>query len=133
MLTDSASAIKYWYFIRLMGKDPSHLALECALRTHPNMTIISEECSFRGETLYDIVNRICDIVVERAGDGKDFGTVLIPEGLLSHVSAYKHLIVELNEFFHNCKNNKEREELITQLNDDEFIKNKLSPWSYSLF
>jgi diphosphate--fructose-6-phosphate 1-phosphotransferase len=99
MLTDSASAIKYWYFIRLMGKDPSHLALECALRTHPNMTIISEECAFRGETLYDIVNRICDIVVERSNQGKDFGSVLIPEGLLSHVSAYKHLIVELNELF----------------------------------
>lgn len=55
MLTDSASAIKYWYFIRLMGKEPSHLALECALRTHPNMFIISEESAFRGETLPDIV------------------------------------------------------------------------------
>lgn len=62
MLTDSASAIKYWYFIRLMGKDPSHLALECALKTHPNMVIISEESSFRGESLMDIVNRICDVV-----------------------------------------------------------------------
>lgn len=50
MLTDSASAIKYWYFIRLMGKDPSHLALECALKTHPNMVIISEESAFRGES-----------------------------------------------------------------------------------
>jgi 6-phosphofructokinase len=66
MLTDSASAIKYWYFIRLMGRDPSHLALECALQTHPNVVIISEECAFRGETLIDIVNRICDIIVERA-------------------------------------------------------------------
>lgn len=132
MLTDSASAIKYWYFIRLMGKDPSHLALECALRTHPNMTIISEECAFRGETLYDIVNRICDIVVERSNQGKDFGSVLIPEGLLSHVSAYKHLIVELNELFQGCKNLEEKDKLIEQLKDDEVIKSKLSPWSYSL-
>ena len=62
MLTDSASAIKYWYFIRLMGKDPSHLALECALKTHPNITIISEEASFRGETMVDIVNRVADVV-----------------------------------------------------------------------
>ena len=62
MLTDSASAIKYWYFIRLMGRDPSHLALECALKTHPNMVIISEESSFRGESLMDIVTRICDVV-----------------------------------------------------------------------
>jgi 6-phosphofructokinase 1 len=66
MLTDSASAIKYWYFIRLMGRDPSHLVLECAMQTHPNLVIISEESSSRGETLIDIVNRICDIVAERA-------------------------------------------------------------------
>jgi diphosphate--fructose-6-phosphate 1-phosphotransferase len=66
MLTDSASAIKYWYFIRLMGRDPSHLVLECAMQTHPNLVIISEESANRGETLIDIVNRICDIVAERA-------------------------------------------------------------------
>lgn len=66
MLTDCASAIKYWYFIRLMGKEPSHLALECALKTHPNMVIISEECAYRGETLPDIINRIADVVQERA-------------------------------------------------------------------
>ena len=66
MLTDSASAIKYWYFIRLMGRDPSHLVLECAMQTHPSIVIISEECSNRGETLIDIVNRICDEIVERA-------------------------------------------------------------------
>jgi len=66
MLTDSASAIKYWYFIRLMGKDPSHLALECALKTHPNMVIISEESAFRGESLMDIVHRICDVICERS-------------------------------------------------------------------
>ena len=62
MLTDSASAIKYWYFIRLMGKDPSNLALECALQTHPNMTIISEEAAWRGESIQDIVIKIADCV-----------------------------------------------------------------------
>jgi len=116
-----------------MGKDPSHLALECALRTHPNMTIISEECSFRGETLYDIVNRICDIVVDRANDGKDFGTVVIPEGLLSHVSAYKHLIKELNDLFSSCKSHEDKDQLAEELKKDAIIKSKLSPWSYSLF
>lgn len=99
MLTDSASAIKYWYFIRLMGKDPSHLALECALKTHPNIVLISEECAFRGETLPDIVSRICDLVAERANQGKNFGSVLIPEGLLSHVSAFKYLMTELNNLY----------------------------------
>ena len=92
MLSDSASAIKYWYFIRLMGRDPSHLVLECAMQTHPNMVIISEECAHRGETLIDIVNRICDIVQERALEGKNYGCVLIPEGLLNYVAAYKNLI-----------------------------------------
>lgn len=99
MLTDSASAIKYWYFIRLMGMDPSHLVLECALRTHPNIVIISEESAFRNETLIDIVNRICDVIEERARVNKNFGCVVIPEGLLNHVAAYKNLLVELNELF----------------------------------
>jgi diphosphate--fructose-6-phosphate 1-phosphotransferase len=104
MLSDSASAIKYWYFIRLMGRDPSHLALECAVQTHPNMVIISEECSHRGETLIDIVNRICDVICERAKQDKNYGCVLIPEGLLNHVAAYKHLIEEINKVFSSVKN-----------------------------
>jgi 6-phosphofructokinase len=66
MLTDSASAVKYWYFIRLMGKEPSHLALECSLKTNPNMVIVSEECVERKETMKDVVNRICDTICERA-------------------------------------------------------------------
>ena len=99
MLTDSSSAIKYWYFIRLMGRDPSHLALECAIQTHPNVVIISEECASRGETLVDVVNRICDVIAERAKQDKNYGCVLIPEGLLNHVAAYKHLIEEINGQF----------------------------------
>jgi len=63
------------------------------------MVIISEECAFRGETLPDIVNRIADVVADRAALGKNFGTVLIPEGLLAHISAYKHLMKELNDLF----------------------------------
>ena len=123
MLTDSASAIKYWYFIRLMGKDPSHLALECALKTHPNMVIISEECSFRGESLMDIVNRICDVVSERANDGKNYGSVLIPEGLLSHISAYKNLINEINHLFSTLENSNEKHLLAEKLFlNEEYMK-----------
>jgi 6-phosphofructokinase 1 len=133
MLTDSASAIKYWYFIRLMGRDPSHLALECALKTHPNMCIISEESAYRGESLPDIVGRIADLVVERAAQGKNFGAVVIPEGLLSHVSAYKHLILELNDIFRESKTHEERLKLYENLyKDDSFAREKLTPWSYSL-
>lgn len=111
MLTDSASAIKYWYFIRLMGRDPSHLALECAMQTHPNIVIISEESASRGETLPDIVNRIADVIIERAKQGKNYGSVLIPEGLLNHVAAYKHLIQEINDIFATVKSRQETKEL----------------------
>ncbi len=119
MLSDSASAIKYWYFIRLMGRDPSHLALECAIQTHPNMVIISEESAFRGETLVDIVNRICDVIVERANQGKNYGCVLIPEGLLNHVAAYKNLIDEINVLFADCKNRLEAKELSVKFYENE--------------
>ena len=134
MLSDSASAIKYWYFIRLMGRDPSHLVLECAMQTHPNLVIISEECSHRGETLIDIVNRICDIIAERANQGKNYGCVLIPEGLLNYVAAYKNLIDEINQLFANCNSRKEAKILSQQLYDNEqSVMNVLTPWSYSLY
>ena len=99
MLTDSASAVKYWYFVRLMGKEPSHLALECALSTCPNMVIISEECRHRKETLKDIINRICDMICERSILGKNYGCVLIPEGLLFHLCEFSQLIKEINRLF----------------------------------
>lgn len=134
MLSDSASAIKYWYFIRLMGRDPSHLVLECAMQTHPNMVIISEECAHRGETLIDIVNRICDIVQDRAVEGKNYGCVLIPEGLLNYVAAYKNLIQEINQLFANCHNRKEAKILSQKLYDNEKgVMDSLTPWSYSLY
>jgi diphosphate--fructose-6-phosphate 1-phosphotransferase len=123
MLTDSNSAIKYWYFIRLMGRDPSHLALECALQTHPNIVILSEESAFRGETLIDIVNRVCDIIIERSIQKKNYGCVLIPEGLLNHVSAYKNLIEELGVLFSDVKDRAAALELATKLYENEaFLK-----------
>mmetsp|Transcript_4960 Transcript_4960/g.3401 ORF Transcript_4960/g.3401 Transcript_4960/m.3401 type:complete len:359 (+) Transcript_4960:2449-3525(+) len=134
MLTDSASAIKYWYFIRLMGAEPTHLAMECALKTQPNVVVISEECAQRHETLTDIVNKIADICEKRAEDGKNYGCVLIPEGLLSFVSAFKHLIAELNTVFKNIQSLKEQQELAHKMQDDEeFTKQKLTPWSFSLY
>ena len=103
MLTDSASAIKYWYFIRLMGKDPSHLAVECALKTSPNYVIVSEECKDRNESLEDIVKNLATIIQKRAEKGQNYGCILIPEGLLRHVSSFNNLIIELNTLFRNCK------------------------------
>ena len=103
MLTDSASAIKYWYFIRLMGKEPSHLAAECALRTSPNMVVISEEAQDRHESLQDVVNNICDVICTRADAGQNYGCIIIPEGLLAHISAFNNLIIEINKLFKPIK------------------------------
>jgi len=133
MLTDSASAIKYWYFVRLMGKEPSHLALECALKTQPNIVIISEECSDRLETLQDIVNNIADVISARADKNKNYGCVIIPEGLLSHVSAFHQLLSELNKLFENIEEEEEQDALQQKLSDDVAVQTLLTPWSYSLY
>ena len=79
---DCNSAKKYWHFIKLMGRSASHIALECALQTQPNVCIVSEEVEAKAMTLNDIVNNIADIVANRAAAGMNFGTVLIPEGLI---------------------------------------------------
>ncbi len=94
---DCFSAKKYWHFIKLMGRSASHIALECALQTQPNVCIISEEIEANNATLEDIVNSIADIVAARAANGKNFGTVLIPEGLIEFIPAMKNLIAELND------------------------------------
>lgn len=138
ILTDCASNIKYWYFIRLMGRSPSHLILECALQTHPNYVIISEDVADKKQNLEDIVNEICDIVIERSNNKKNYGTILIPEGLISYIPNFVNLINDLNVLFH--KNNKDNIknlnlELLTSkdFNDVNYLQKFLSPWSAGLF
>lgn len=100
---DCLSAKKYWHFMKLMGRSASHIALECALQTQPNVTIISEEVEEKNQTLADIVNHIADIVVARQEKGCGYGTVLVPEGLIEFIPAMKKLIAELNEMLaHNA-------------------------------
>lgn len=94
---DCNSAKKYWHFIKLMGRSASHIALECALQVQPNVCIVSEEVEAKNMTLADVVNYIADIVAARAKDGNNFGTVLIPEGLIEFIPAVKSLIAELND------------------------------------
>ena len=94
---DCNSAKKYWHFIKLMGRSASHIALECALQCQPNVCIISEEVEAKKQTLNDIVNSIADIVAARAANGNNYGTVLIPEGLIEFIPAMKVLIAELND------------------------------------
>ncbi len=101
---DCLSAKKYWHFMKLMGRSASHIALECALQTQPNVAIISEEVEEKNLTLQDIVNHIADIVVARQEKGCGYGTVLVPEGLIEFIPAVKKLIAELNEMLaHNAE------------------------------
>ena len=94
---DCNSAKKYWHFIKLMGRSASHIALECALQVQPNYCIVSEEVEAKKQTLDDIVSNIAAVVAKRAENGNNFGTVLIPEGLIEFIPAMKALIAELNE------------------------------------
>ncbi len=94
---DCNSAKKYWHFIKLMGRSASHIALECALQTQPNICLISEEIEQKNMSLGQIVKYIAEIVAARAADGNNFGTVLVPEGIIEFIPEYKKLIRELNE------------------------------------
>ena len=94
---DCNSARKYWHFVKLMGRSASHIALECALQTQPNICLVSEEVEAKDMTLNQIVENIAQVVSDRAADGNNFGVVLIPEGLIEFIPAIGRLIEELND------------------------------------
>ena len=94
---DCNSARKYWHFIKVMGRSASHIALECALQTQPNICLVSEEVEAKEMSLDDIVAYIANTVAARAAQGNNFGTVIIPEGLIEFIPAIKKLISELND------------------------------------
>ncbi len=94
---DCNSARKYWHFIKVMGRSASHIALECALQTQPNICLVSEEVEAKGQSLDDIVDYIANAVSLRAADGNNFGTVIIPEGVIEFIPAIKKLIAQLND------------------------------------
>jgi len=126
---DANSAKKYWHFVKLMGRSASHIALECALATHPNVTLISEEVEHEGLTLRGLVEELAQVIKRRADVGKNFGVVLVPEGLIEFIPELKKMIAELNELM--------ADQYFAQLNDDDdkhqFIANKLSAESAKAF
>ncbi len=127
---DANSAKKYWHFIRLMGRSASHIALECALQSQPNICLISEEVEAKKMTLNDIVEDIVKVIVERSKAGMNFGTVLIPEGLIEFIPAMRVLIQELNDLL------ADNAEFAGLEGDDakrEYIKEKLTPASCELY
>ncbi|SCM02535.1 6-phosphofructokinase, putative [Plasmodium chabaudi chabaudi] len=140
VLTDAVSMPKYWHFIRLMGRSPSHEVLECALQTHPNMVIIAEEYGAADKTLWRVVQDIADVICARAELGKNYGTVLIPDALLMHLPHMKILLTEISDILNEAS---EKGEVIQARNDLVNLSNekiekespwiaKLTPWSLAL-
>ena len=100
---DSNSAKKYWHFIKLMGRSASHIGLECALQTQPNICIISEEVEQKQMTLAQVVEEVTDVVLKRSARGLNFGVALIPEGLIEFIPEVGKLISEINDLLaHNA-------------------------------
>ena len=128
---DANSAKKYYHFIRLMGRSASHICLECALETQPNVTIISEEVEKKGMTLDGLVTEIADVVMKRAAKGDNFGTVLIPEGVVEFVPAMKKLISALNDIL--AKYESEVAVLETNRDRRDFVTTKLDAESAEVF
>lgn len=101
---DILSARKYWHFVRLMGRSASHITLEVALQTHPNIALIGEEVLARKQTLGEVVDGIAGVIAARAADKKNYGLVLIPEGLIEFIPEMRRLISELNDALPQAEN-----------------------------
>ena len=127
---DCNSARKYWHFIKLMGRSASHIALECALQVQPNVCIVSEEVEAKDMSLDDVVTYIAKVVADRAAQGNNFGTVLIPEGLVEFIPAMKRLIAELNDFL---AANAEEFGQIKKSHQRDYIIRKLSPENSAIY
>lgn len=105
---DALSAKKYYHFVKLMGRSAAHIALECALQTHANVTLLGEEVEAKQMTLQQVTDQIADVIVKRAEAGKNYGVVLIPEGLIEFIPEFKTLISELNRLLANGNLSKEQ-------------------------
>ena len=127
---DCNSARKYWHYIKLMGRSASHIALECALQCQPNICLISEEVEAKNQRLDDIVTYIANVVAERAKNGKNYGTVLVPEGLIEFVPAMKKLIAELNDLL---SANAQEFAMIKKSAQLEYVTGKLSKENAEIF
>ena len=129
---DANSAKKYWHFIKVMGRSASHVALECALETQPNICLIGEEVKEKKMSLSSIANYIADSVEKRAANGDNFGVAIIPEGIVEFVPEFSVLIAEINELRAGSKT--DAFNALPSWNDKyEFIKNGLTPASFAVF
>ncbi|KAL4443799.1 hypothetical protein ABPG75_011536 [Micractinium tetrahymenae] len=128
IMIDSMSAKKYYHFIRLMGRAASHVTLECALQTHPQMALICEEVAAHRWGLKDVVRQVADMVAQRAELGKNFGVVLVPEGLVEFMHDVSALIAELNEMLAKGVNANDQCDVIAHLTQESAdLFNGLTP------
>ena len=128
---DAASARKYWHFIKLMGRSASHITLECALQTHPNVCLISEEVEAKKQSMNQIVEQVCSSIIKRAANKDNFGVVLIPEGLIEFVPEIKKLIKELNDLM--ADGNNELADITNFIDQIYWLQRRLSNESAELF
>lgn len=129
---DSNSAKKYWHFVKVMGRSASHVALECALETQPNICLIGEEVAAKKMSLSQIANQIADSVASRAANGMNFGVAIIPEGIVEFVPEFSALIKEINELLAGSKA-EEFNALATWTEKYAFIENGLSKDAMKVF
>ena len=128
---DANSAKKYWHFIKLMGRSASHITLECVLKTHVNMALISEEVEAKKQTLSEVVDSIAKMVAARAANKENFGVLLIPEGLIEFIPEMKVLIAELNDAL--AKNAEEFAKITDNADKLAFVTGLLTPASAAVF
>ena len=125
---DCNSARKYWHFIKVMGRSASHIALECALQCQPNIYLVSEEVEANDLSLDDVVTYIANAVARRAEDGNNYGTVIIPEGLIEFIPAIKKLIAELNDVLARPE-----AQNLTRTEQIDFVKQQISDENLAVF
>jgi diphosphate-dependent phosphofructokinase len=128
---DAASSRKYWHFIKLMGRSASHIALECAFQTRPNVCLISEEVEQKKMSLGQVIDQVVASIVVRGNKGENFGVVLIPEGLIEFVPEVKVLIAEINDSLAAAE--EEFQKLEAAADKRAFIQKELSAASGKLF
>ncbi len=128
---DANSARKYWHFIRLMGRSASHIALECAMQTQPNICLIGEEVEVKNQSVDDITSYIANIVAKRAQKGLNFGVCLVPEGLIEFIPSLKVLISEINDLL--AKTEQQFNSLENSSEKIAFVENRLTKSSKNVF
>jgi len=130
---DANSAKKYWHFIKLMGRSASHIGLEAALQTQPNITLISEEVAEKKQTLQEIVDSMAQVIAKRAANGNNFGVALIPEGLVEFVPEMKKLIAELNDLLAEGSAIEQEFKMMKKSHRLEWLATQLSTESAAVF